>query len=359
MGSRWGGRGAGSGPVYGAGAGGPPWHHTHGHWTGGGHAGGDRRNHRIRRRPMASADPRDHRAPGPGRAARPGFAERDGGLAFGSAGCAPTSHTARSGAPRGGRPRARDHPGGERIVRLRLTLRSLLIQAAWNPTDLLGTGLAWGLGGGRATAEGAEPDPTVDVGTRWHFNSHPYLASVAMGALEAMRRAGATSDERDRFRVALRGPLGAMGDALVWAGGLPAALLLGGTVWILGASPVGAVILFLALFNGLHLGLRWWGTGVGLRHGRAVALAFQRANLGGWAERARGAAVVLAGVVTGVLSVVAVQWLDRPLLWIAAGGILVLAGQRKGMALSGLLPAAFALALVVLGFGLTLLFGGS
>ncbi len=243
-------------------------------------------------------------------------------------------------------------------MRLRLTLRSLLIQAAWNPTDLLGTGLAWGLGGSRATTEGTEPDSPDDRGARWHFNSHPYLASVAMGALEAMRRAGATPDERDRFRMALRGPLGAMGDALVWAGGLPAALLLGGTVWILGGAPVGAVVFFLALYNGLHLGLRWWGTGVGLRHGRAVALAFQRANLGGWAERARGAAVVLAGVVAGVLAVVAVEWLDRPLPWIAAGGILVAIGQRRGMALSGSLPAAFALALVVLIFGLAPLFGG-
>ena len=254
-------------------------------------------------------------------------------------------------------------------MRLRLTLRSLLVQAAWNPTDLLGTGLAWAVGvddeptppesnptdgrsGGRSIdGPGGDPESARSPGReRWHFNSHPYLASVAMGALEAMRRAGSPAQERDRFRVALRGPLGAMGDSLVWAGSLPAALLLAGVLWMLGLPPLAAALLFLLVHNSLHLGLRWWGAGIGLRHGRSVALAFQRANLSGWGSRARTGVLLMAGVALGVLGVATVGGMDGPGGWMAAGLLVLGIGVWGGIRLPSRLAGGLLLAVIVLVF---------
>jgi len=54
-----------------------------------------------------------------------------------------------------------------------------------------------------------------------YFNAHPYLAAVAVGALARAELAGVPPERIERFRTALSGPLGSVGDRLVWAGWLP------------------------------------------------------------------------------------------------------------------------------------------
>ncbi len=251
-------------------------------------------------------------------------------------------------------------------LRWRLVVRSFLIQASWNYRNLLGTGLAWALRSPRPAATtgpdgeledasvglpAEEPDPGTpdDADTHWNFNSHPYLAGVALGALHTMEARGATPEELRRFRTALRAPLGALGDALVWVGWLPLSLLLGGIAFLLGASPLVAVGLVLVLHNGLHLWLRWWGVGVGLREGRAVGPALQRANLGKTGSRVRTVGIMVAGIFVGVLGVMSVGVLERPGPFLVGGGVLLTIGVLRGMSLPGPLPGL--LALLLLGIG--------
>src|SRR5207237_102193 len=69
-----------------------------------------------------------------------------------------------------------------------------------------------------------------------YFNAHPYLASVAVGALARAELDGEPPERIERFRTALAGPLGSVGDRLVWAGWLPFCSLAALAIFGLGAS---------------------------------------------------------------------------------------------------------------------------
>jgi hypothetical protein len=218
---------------------------------------------------------------------------------------------------------------------VRLFLRSLLVQGAWNPRDLQGTGVAWILSEELPEGEGPEP-----------FNAHPYLAGVALGALDRIRREGDLSPEAvRRFRSALRSPLGALGDALVWAGWLPALLL--GAIFFLVAdgatggtavNPLGLVAGFLLLHNVLHLWMRGWGIQMGLRHGKGVGLWLGRSPLRRWGDTARKAAVLLAGAAGGSAAVLAARVLPAPGFGGGSVAVGALALLGLGYLMAGRLP---------------------
>jgi PTS system mannose-specific IID component len=157
-----------------------------------------------------------------------------------------------------------------------MLVRLLGIQSAWNYEVLLGTGighclepalrrLEGGAGGVRYRAALARE-------TRY-FNAHPYLAAVAVGALARAELDGEPPLRIERFRTALCGPLGSVGDRLVWAGWLPLCSLIALGAFGAGFGPWVVVGIFLALYNAGHLALRAWGLEVGWRHGLGVASA--------------------------------------------------------------------------------------
>jgi PTS system mannose-specific IID component len=77
----------------------------------------------------------------------------------------------------------------------------------------------------------------------------------------------------ERFRTALCGPLGSVGDRLIWAGWLPACSLLALVVFGAGAPAWVVVTVFLGLYSAGHLSLRAWGLSTGLDRGMHVAKA--------------------------------------------------------------------------------------
>lgn len=104
------------------------------------------------------------------------------------------------------------------------------------------------------------------------FNAHPYLCGLAVGAAAKAEHEGTSPDMVERLRAALCGPLGSLGDRLVWAGWLPfvsalalAAVALGGGTWV--------VVGFLVVYNAGHVALRWWALLAGWRYGTRVAAA--------------------------------------------------------------------------------------
>ena len=92
-----------------------------------------------------------------------------------------------------------------------------------------------------------------------YFNAHPYLAAVAVGALARAELDGEPPARIERFRTALCGPLGSVGDRLVWAGWLPFCSLVALARLRTRRGPVLVVALFLVLYNVGHFGLRAWG----------------------------------------------------------------------------------------------------
>lgn len=183
-------------------------------------------------------------------------------------------------------------------------LRLLAVQAAWTYERMSGIGV------GHAAApllrelyasRSAEERRAAVARSAEFFNSHPYLAGVAVGAVVRAERDGVPGPAIVRLRTALSGPLGALGDQLVWAGEVPVliGLALAATPW-LGAWTVLAVIL---VHNLLRLWLTAWGLGIGLREGLGVGAALQRS----WLPRAAAQAQIAAAFAVG-LAVPIVAW---------------------------------------------------
>jgi mannose/fructose/N-acetylgalactosamine-specific phosphotransferase system component IID len=105
------------------------------------------------------------------------------------------------------------------------------------------------------------------------MNTNPAMAGPLLGALARLEERAAAGEEGAlerllHLRRILEGPLAATGDALLWTGLRPAAALLGTLVaWFAGlAGP----LVFLILYNGVHLGLRWGGVFWGHARGERI-----------------------------------------------------------------------------------------
>ena len=162
------------------------------------------------------------------------------------------------------------------MTALQIHLRMLSIQSAWNYEVLLGTGIGHciepalrhleGGVGGAAYREALARESA-------YFNAHPYMAALAVGALARAELDGEAPARIERFRTALCGPLGSVGDRLVWAAWLPFCSLIALGAFGAGAGPAAVVSLFLTVYNAGHIALRVWGLDTGWRRGLGVAAA--------------------------------------------------------------------------------------
>lgn len=219
-------------------------------------------------------------------------------------------------------------------------LRSFAVQGSWNYRTLLGSGTAYALmpvlrrvhAGDpvrmrRALADHLQP-----------FNAHPYLATLAVGALARAERDGTDRETIRRFRRALSGPLGSLGDRTVWSRWRPFCLLVALAAWMgAGLSPWAAVLLFLVLYNAGHVALRAWSFRAGWREGLGVARV-----LNGWPpDRWSRALIPLNAMLLGGVGYgVARRALEVGESWTAPGGWGVAAGVVAGAGLSAVWPAA-------------------
>ena len=185
-----------------------------------------------------------------------------------------------------------------RRERIGMILRSLAVQGSWNYETLIGTGFAFTLLPALRTIYRNDPDQLEQALARHGavFNSHPYLATVAAGAVARLEADGTDPILVQRFKDALRGSLGSLGDRLVWMAWRPTAVLLGLVLLLLGAPWWIAVAVFLVVYNALHLALRVWGLRIGLANGLQVASVLRNAPLQPLATRAADAGALLAGL---------------------------------------------------------------
>ncbi len=159
-------------------------------------------------------------------------------------------------------------------TRAAILLRSLAIQGSWNYETMLGNGIGFTIEPAlRQLPGGASGDAYRQALARQsqYFNAHPYMATMAVGALARAELDGEPAVRIERFRAAMCGPLGASGDRLVWASWLPLAVLCGLLAFGLGAGPGWTVATFLIAYNAGHVGLRVWGLHVGFARGFQVA----------------------------------------------------------------------------------------
>jgi PTS system mannose-specific IID component len=237
-------------------------------------------------------------------------------------------------------------------TQIAIFFRLLAVQSAWNYETLVGNGIGFcvepalrrlpgGLEGDRYRAALARESQ--------YFNAHPYLTSVAVGALARAELDGEAPERIERFRTALCGPLGALGDRLVWATFLPLCSFAALVAYGAGASPLATVLTFLVLYNVGHLGLRIWGLHAGWRKGLAVAQSLGHPML----QRAQPHLGRLAAALAGVALPLAVDriigssqfLLGGTLIGALAGAIVLtlLHGRAEGWKISVVVLTVFVL----------------
>jgi PTS system mannose-specific IID component len=230
--------------------------------------------------------------------------------------------------------------------------RLLAIQGSWNYETLIGNGIGFcvepalrSLPGGVRGAAFKEAMAREST----YFNAHPYLAAVAVGALARAELSGVAPERIDRFRTALCGPLGSVGDQLVWAGWLPFCSLVSLIAYGLGARPLVVVLLFLLAYNAGHLALRVWGLHVGWTRGLGVASALGNPVFRRGPAHVARAAAAMAGIAIPLTAARVVRSGPTLVALVLVAGALTavllvrLHGRVEGWKLSLVLIALFAL----------------
>jgi mannose PTS system EIID component len=185
-------------------------------------------------------------------------------------------------------------------IRWRVLARSLAVQGSFDYESLIGTGFAFTLVPMLRTVYRDDPQALSAALARHAelFNSHPYFVTVAAGAVARLEAERADREIVARFKTAVRGSLGSVGDQVVWRLWRPAtavaaiALLAAGVPWWI------AVTTFLVLYNLLHLYIRVWGLRTGLEAGLDVARRLREAPFARWAGRAAYVSAFLVGFAT-------------------------------------------------------------
>jgi PTS system mannose-specific IID component len=191
-------------------------------------------------------------------------------------------------------------------VLLRVLLRSLALQASWNPKGMQNLGLAYAL---FPALEQLYPDKKAqEAAVQRHlvfFNTHPYVAAAIVGGVlyheQRIARGEEPPDKVVAFKAALMGPLAALGDGFFWlslkpaVGAICAALVPLLHEW--------AVVVFLLLYNLVHFTLRARFYWMGLTLGDRLVEAIARANLPTRGARLRSVAAACAGGLAAWLAV--------------------------------------------------------
>jgi mannose PTS system EIID component len=253
-------------------------------------------------------------------------------------------------------PRAMPVPGSTprvpMLTWLNIFTRTLAIQGSWSYENLIGNGVGFCVEPALRLLPGGTHGPAFKaalVRESAYFNAHPYLSSVAVGALARAELSGVPPERIERFRTALTGPLGSVGDRLVWAGWLPFCSLIALAAFGFGARPLAVVATFLILYNAGHLALRVWGLHVGWTRGLGVATALANPVLRRGPEHVARAAAAAAGLALPLTAAHLVSRSSSLFGVVLVGGALTAAvlvrlhGRVEGYKLALVLIALFAL----------------
>jgi PTS system mannose-specific IID component len=180
----------------------------------------------------------------------------------------------------------------------RVFWRTFFIQAGFSPEALQALGLLYALEPALAVLypeQGARREAM-----KRHlvpFNTHPYVAAGLVGGIlfheVRVSRGEAPPETVTRFKQTLMGPLAAVGDGFFWlslrpaVGAVSAALVPLIHVW--------SAVLFVVLYNTVHLTLRAYLFVQGWRLGDGLVARLSKVQLPAWGNRLRTLAAATAG----------------------------------------------------------------
>ncbi len=226
----------------------------------------------------------------------------------------------------------------------------MFLQSLWNYQTLQGNGFLFALipfliKDKRST----DNDPARYSG---FFNTHPYLASLAVGATLRREAEGTpTRDDIQRFHNTLAGPLGLTGDSIFWSGWKPACALFGVLISLMltGASlaPALSAIGFLIAYNIPHFHLRWWGLVTGWELGDQVLTALRKQPIIRLQKFVSTEVAILLGLVIGVTLAAAASLSFTAAVVVVVGGLWSWIGTKLRVPIQWIVAIPLAVVLVM------------
>lgn len=218
----------------------------------------------------------------------------------------------------------------------KMTWRSLLLQASFNYERMQAGGWLYGLIPGLKKIHKDEEDLSNSMGMHLEFfNTHPFLVTFIMGIVIAMEERKEDPDTIRAVKVATMGPLGGIGDAIVWLTLLPITAGIGASMAIKGS--VAGPFIFLILFNAIHFMLRFGLMNYGYNTGVSAV-----EKLGEQTKSFSRAASIVGLTVVGAL-VASYITLETPVVITAGGADIELQAGVLDQVMPKLLPALYTL----------------
>jgi mannose/fructose/N-acetylgalactosamine-specific phosphotransferase system component IID len=179
---------------------------------------------------------------------------------------------------------------------LRLTIRSFFVQTGFSYDRMMALGFAWILGAVAKKLYSSLAERQEFLGRHLDsFNANPYLVGYAVGAVTRLEETKTPPEQIRRFKESLRGPLGALGDNLIWQNLRPALLILG--LILTSRYGIYGVLTFFVLFNCYQIYVRARGVVKGYRLGLKVSSDLTRGHLQGVAKWSGRMGAVLFGFI--------------------------------------------------------------
>jgi PTS system N-acetylgalactosamine-specific IID component len=173
--------------------------------------------------------------------------------------------------------------------------RSLLLQSSFNYERMQGGGWTYNLIPGLKKIHKDKEDLSASLLDHMQFfNTHPFLVPFIQGIVLAMEEAKEKREVIRGIKVALMGPLGGIGDALIFFTLLPITAGIGAS-FALNGNVLGP-ILFLITFNACHFGIRFFLMHYGYNTGTKAISTFKES-----AKKLSRAASIVGLTVIGAL----------------------------------------------------------
>jgi len=166
-------------------------------------------------------------------------------------------------------------------------IRSFFIQAVWNFKSMISIGLCYAIIPiGKKLYPDKEEYRAFLVRHLSFFNAHPYFVSYALGSIAHLEENESKEDIKsyenlEKFKNAIIGPLGAIGDKIFWATIKPASIIFGFVALVIIPNLYLKLIfipVFLILYNIPHFYIRYAGIVNGYKEGTGVYKILRNEN---------------------------------------------------------------------------------
>lgn len=184
-------------------------------------------------------------------------------------------------------------------------LRSFFLQGTWNFERMQNLGFCYSIL--PVLREVYNEGDELKEAVRGHlefFNTHPYMASLILGAVarmeEEVREGRLDRDAVGVFKTGVMGSCGAIGDSFFWGSVKPLASLIG--VCLAAAGQMIAPVVFMTVYNIPHLWMRVLGIYGGYEEGPDIFDRIRRFNFTEAMKKLKILTALLAGALLAVLA---------------------------------------------------------